>query len=532
MITLTTTPPEISFAGNPVLFKVHSNRLVATPGVTCAFNLLVYAADTVAGHTISFAFPDCTVTLTNSTTPDDSGTQIQKASNSSLWSAYAQTIYDVCKTNFILSTRFNIAIMAPGTSARAIVFQAKKAGTANSATVVSTLVTVNLSGFIAGVNAINRNSFSIIGGIWDADGRQLVEDNKPVDANSDAIFNFSEYLSILLDLHKTPYFTFPFDSAHVIKTFHYYVLPYRVGFAERYEGAVKQLTFDSLRYAVPGGLNRETILAYNDLGEPFFTCAENQISFLTWAPDFKLTSKLVPEILFFYIPPSSAFSLVRINVTVYFTDDSQSSFVTSEYEVSPNDVVELSVGYSALDLAAVNPLKTIAAWSVCLQKVTDGGIVDAPDWVYTDISEVRTFLLDPAAFENERIFIFQNSFAKAYDVVRFTGKGSMSIDLDFATSTTDSSDTVTFYNASNNKFSASELQRNTANSGWITKEVKNYLRDLMLSKQVFEYKDGLLYPVIITSDKIKEHFVDNVYLYNLDIEYDRAYRDFFFQFSE
>ena len=67
-----------------------------------------------------------------------------------------------------------------------------------------------------------------------------------------------------------------------------------------------------------------------------------------------------------------------------------------------------------------------------------------------------------------------------------------------------------------------------ANSGWVSREMKDFFRELLLSRKVFEYRDNLLYPVVITSTDIKEHFIDDQFLYSLDLEYDRAYRDFFF----
>jgi hypothetical protein len=134
-------------------------------------------------------------------------------------------------------------------------------------------------------------------------------------------------------------------------------------------------------------------------------------------------------------------------------------------------------------------------------------------------------------YENERVFIFQNSYGKAYDVVRFTGKGSMDIDVDYSTSTSDTIGNYTSFNAPVSKFAASEVQKLKCNSGWISRETKDYLRELLLSKQVFEYKDKCLYPVVITNDKVKEFFTDDEHLYSIEIDYDRAYRDFFFQGS-
>jgi hypothetical protein len=518
MLSIAQTPPETFFAGNPVLFRLNTGNAVSSAARRCEFMIAVSAADIVPGHTLTFAFPNKSIVFTTAAMPDDSGYQIQTSVNPAYYDTWAQVLFDSLQSNFEFSSMFVMAIFPAAGGMRIMGFSAKIKGAASTPVITTTIVTAVVTFFAAGADAINRNLFAIIGGIWDKNFRQLSQDIKPVDDEGDAQFNFSEYLSVFLDNDTSPRFTWPFVPSEIIQSFQNYALPFYAGFAERYDGTVRKIHFDTLRNAFPGGLNRETIVAYNAAGKEFFSVAENLLSFMTWAPNTKLTSKTTPELLFFYAtskPPFADFDLV---VAVYFTDGTTDQFIIHCDRVDANDVFEFSVGYEHLTLAARFPTKTVSKWIIGLSN----------QGIHLD-SERRTFILDHKFYENERVFIFQNSYGRAYDVIRLTGQGSTDIDVEYSTSNSDIVGVYTSFNAPVSKFGTSEVQKMKCNTGWITRETKDYLRELLLSKQVFEYKNGSLFPVIITNDKMKEYFADNQYLYDLEISYDRAYRDFFFQ---
>ncbi|MDP1624114.1 MAG: hypothetical protein Q8M08_17460 [Bacteroidales bacterium] len=520
MINIVTTPEETFFAGNPALFRIHSDNMLSSQGTNCHFYLVVSAADTVAGHDLIFQFPDRTITFLTALVPDDSGLQIPTALNSANWATWAQSLYDCLCSNFYICSRFQVTIADAGPSNRIIFLSAYEKGTASSAIVTSRLITVTLYDYVAGANPVQRNNFSIVAGIWDSNNKQLAQDVKPVNAIGDATFNFSEYLSVLLQNDVQPRFTWPFDPSRLYQFFQNYVLPFYAGFAERYDGIVRKLTFDTTRHAIPGGLNRETMVAYNSFSQSFFQVPENQLSFMTWAPASKMTSKTSPELLFFLISSKPSFDMLLLAVIVTFDDGDVDSFSINISEINPNAVIELSVGYEHLQLELRFPGHTISSWQVFL--------------AHQDLhieTERKTFVLDNRFYESERVFIFQNSFGRAYDVVRFTGTGSTNIDVDFSTSSSETIGNYTSFNAPVSKFRTSEMQKMKCNSGWISRETKDYLRELLLSQQVFEYREKSLFPLIITNDMIKEFFKDDEYLYDLEIDYDRAYRDFFFQSS-
>ena len=517
MITIQSRPPEVFFAGNPVLYDVHTNNFLSYIGRKCSFTLMVFAADTDDGHTLSFEFPDKTIIFTTSGFPDDSGAQIQTAPNSSVFSSWAQTLFDCFQSNFDISSRCSMTLGAATSGSRAIHFLATKEGMMNSAVVISNLVTVTKTLYISGLDSIPRNNFSIVGGIWDKNMTQLVHDVKPVNEMGNARFNFSEYLSALLDSNTLPRFTYPLDAGENLKSFSNFVLPYYAGFAERFDGKIQKLHFDTLRNAFPGGLNRETLVWYNAKNTDFFSATENLLSFMTWAPTEKATGKTVPEKLFFKVDHNTGSDTITLNIIVCFTDNTTATIESDAFAIVSDLVIECSVGFGQLRLETLFPGKVVSSWKVWLSN--PGG---------TAISEFRTFILDPMVYENERIFIFQNSFGRAYDVVRFTGKGVVNINIESTTGNSQNSEVCSPFNPPSRKFEASETQKMKTNSGWVPGEMKDYFREILLSREVFEYKDDLLYPVVITNDSLKEFFKDGEYLYSLDLEYDRAWRDIFF----
>jgi hypothetical protein len=73
-----------------------------------------------------------------------------------------------------------------------------------------------------------------------------------------------------------------------------------------------------------------------------------------------------------------------------------------------------------------------------------------------------------------------------------------------------------------------ENQTFSINSGWISRETKNWLRELFLSrKEIYEIVDGCKFPIVVTNEK-NELFDDDTYLYDVKIDYKYAFRDPYF----
>jgi hypothetical protein len=96
------------------------------------------------------------------------------------------------------------------------------------------------------------------------------------------------------------------------------------------------------------------------------------------------------------------------------------------------------------------------------------------------------------------------------------------------TTTTPPASGGTTFNAPAKQFSAKETEICKANSGWISLEEKNCLRELLLSLEAYEQIGKELFQIVVKSAKITPFLKDGEYLYNLEIEYERSYQNSFF----
>ncbi len=518
MLTILQTPPALAFCGNPSQFKVISDNYLTSSGTKCSFNLRVSAGDPSAGHVLNFQFSDITIEFNTATTPDDSGLQIQTETTTSHFAIFSQKIYIALLSNYEFTSRFKVILLAVQPTYRDIYVEALETGNESNVVISTNIVTISIVSQVIGVSRLLRDGFSVIGCLFDFQHNKLAQDNKPVDADGVVNFDFSEYLTILSENVAGPRFTYPFDPSVCVHTFANYIFNFYGVFAENYSGIIRKLHFSDLLSTMQGGLNRETLVYYNLNNIDFFTQPGNIKSFMTWAPIDKTTGITTPEKLFFFVGRDPAFNMCTMVSIIHFTDGTSIDGPGQEFGISAGDVIELSVGYSQLDLGSVDPTRIVYYWEIYIY--VDGAL--------GEISERRIFRLDPVQYDNERVFMFENSFGRAYDVIRFTGIGSTEIKIESSQSNSVTIDPASSFNAPSRRFDVTEGQLMVTNSGWVTKEIKDWLREMLLSKQVYEYKDDLLYPIIITNESIKEHLIDDQFLYSLDLQYQRAYRDFFF----
>jgi hypothetical protein len=114
-----------------------------------------------------------------------------------------------------------------------------------------------------------------------------------------------------------------------------------------------------------------------------------------------------------------------------------------------------------------------------------------------------------------------------YDTIRVTGIRETNSEYERLSASEYLFENDTFYNAPQKIHLAMEQITYKASTGWLTMDEKNWLRDLMLSKEVYEIEGENLIPVVISS---KKAFIskDKENLYSLEFEYQKAYTDEFY----
>jgi hypothetical protein len=183
---------------------------------------------------------------------------------------------------------------------------------------------------------------------------------------------------------------------------------------------------------------------------------------------------------------------------------------------TPYTIAEFKVGFDHLNLVNAWYGKTVRSWEVML--------MDSDDEY---LSERRIYINDSRVFENEKVFFYRNSFS-AYDTFRFLGKSEMNLEYERAAGTTIREEKYSFFNASSRQFSSKETEICKANSGWISLAEKNCLRELLLSTEAYEQIGKELFQIVVKTAKLTPFLKEGEYLFNLEIEYERAYENSFF----
>lgn len=225
--------------------------------------------------------------------------------------------------------------------------------------------------------------------------------------------------------------------------------------------------------------------------------------FLSFGPAVKTVIPEQFEKLFFVFTqrlsiPESYRIVLRLKL--FFTDDTFSSFIDFEPGVNglkTGDVLEVDCGYNQLDIAglmALNPTKTLFEYSVFLVGITE-------DDTETVLSEVKTYRVDYGYREFGRQFVFKNALG-GFDTVYCRGKSDFENEI--------VKDIFEFKKPLNEDRVMSKLDRNVTetvfgnhNTGFVTKDLIQWIEELFASDQVFELQGGVFKPCRIHSSSVK-----------------------------
>ena len=518
MIDITETPNLISFAGNPVIFEGCSDNFILSCGAYAYFELVVSGVDTTIGHSFTLQFAGKTLVFKTAGVTGYDGYLFGVGYPGQSFNDFAFNIYKCFIENYYIQKYFTIALDPIGVSQRKIILQARQAGTDCSVV----LSNVGVLGVGQGVNApgtddVYQDYFSILCLVRDSYNNPIGEDIKPSDSIGCASFDISDYLSSKFATWQMPRFELPELTGNVKVHGWDYLLKYRASFAESIAGIVKGLRPDGWKYALAGGLNHELLTSLNENNLEYFSIPANKLKFLTWLPTSKNSRSGVLEKLFFLFQDNPTGIQYRLVMIITFTDGTHKVVNTTEQKAfAAYSVVEFKVGFDHLDLVNAEFGKIVQSWEVFLMDSND-------DY----LSERRIFYNDNGVYENEKVFFYRNSFS-AYDTFRFLGKHELNLEYERQIGTTIREEKYSFFNAPSKQFSAKETESCKANSGWISLQEKNCLRELLLSTEAYEQINNELFQIVVKSAKITPFLKDGEYLYNLEIEYDRSYQNSFF----
>lgn len=518
MIDITETPSLISFAGNPVIFEACSSDYLVSLGERSFFELVVSGIDTTTGHSFTLKFAGKTLAFKSAGITEFDGLLFEVAYYGQTFNDFANNIYQCFLQNYDIQKSFDITLGPVGTSQRKITLAAKESGSDYSVT----LTNVGVSGIAQGTNTpgtddVYRDFFSILCLIRDGYNYTIGEDLKPTDIMGGARFDISDYLRSKFAAWELTRFEFPELTGNIRVHGWDYLLKYRASFAESIAGHVKGLYSTGWKYALAGGLNHELLTCLNENYQEYFAIEANTSKFLTWLPTTKYSRSGVMEKLFFLFQGNPNGIQYRLVVVVTFTDYTHKIInATPMVAYTPYCVAEFKVGFDHLNLVNAWYGKTVKTWEVML--------MDSDDEY---LSERRIYINDPRVFENEKVFFYRNSFS-AYDTFRFLGKSELNLEYERASGMTVREEKYSFFNSPSMQFSAKETEICKANSGWISLAEKNCLRELLLSTEAYEQIGKELFQIVVKTAKVTPFLKDGEYLFNLEIEYERAYENSFY----
>lgn len=518
-LSLIKSPAAVSLAGNDILFKINTDNRYSSAGIKANLGL-TWASGDVNGKVFTLSWGNNEVDFTCATTPDGSGTQYPPYVSGDV-NAWAESIVPYIRANYLLSRDFVISWNA---AYNVIQIQAYYKGAEYSLTLDEGTSNVSEDINESGTDPVARDFYQLICAVWlpgddPEDYILLGEDRLTPDADGNCSFKIQEYLKPEVSFSfqwPEGYDTFIFQNTGIIILFF-------VEYAETYDGEVKRLysTENTVTYAFLGGIDRNRQADLNEQDKPFLDQLIYRKDFLTWQPREMIINQYQPVKLSFLVWDENQTTL-KLKIKVFFTDKTDTT-VTKTISCTQYEVFECILSYQKLGMGSY--VKTVSYYEIW---------IDDQDNTRKSVS--RYFYIDYNYYEDERIFIFQNSLGCA-DVIRFTGITETNVELERTSAEKINQEGFTWQDFDIQDFDNMEVQRFSFNTGWLNnlssrpKQLADYLREFYLSPRIYEMVNNRLYPVRIITKKQFITKTDETLSY-IEFEAERAYTDQYFSQDE
>lgn len=505
-LLITKTLDKISLCDNPIKFIINSDNYISAVGKKERIYLQFELTGPLEDDYFNLAWGDNSLTFTFKTNPDESGLQLPIYITGNIWE-WLETVAAALRSNYLLYSDFKVSYSGVGYN---IDITAREKGEAYDITFSESATSLQIIAFEDGEDDTYRDFYRLILQVYlaaalDYNDILLGSDELPVDEDGNAEFDIAGFIKpeFAYEFHfPESGAVFAIHRANTIKSV-------RLRYAETYDNTIKELFSDGPHFIKDGGINKRDLDFYDSEDSNYFDYSANQKHFLTWCPDGKIISVNQPEKLFFIFPIEDVTAQLMCKTTYQGMDSIKT---IEEFSGIKSNVYEFVISpYLIID--NLNSEK----FEIWLQDA-NGDLV----------SEIRTFYIDKKTYLNERYFFFKNSFGVT-ETLRCTGIQSKNVEINRTAGNVVND--ITGNNAREIKnFDNVEKQKLKSNTGWTSllsknpKNFKNYLRDFLLSTDISEIKNDILFPVNIISKKAFIH-KDKEYLYDLTFEYYYSYED-------
>lgn len=487
-------PKDINPVGNKIELRLSSSNNIISGGSYATLYFSLSSAFN-PGSTVEFSFLGETMVLNVVASPDDSGTELLGWVSPMTLLDWFNGFVDTLRSNYTLSQFFTITSVY---NTLTITFVAKYIGPIYNLTWVTLPSNVLTSDTLSGSDPEYRPNFAITARVIDADTLEVLGVERI--ASNHPIFDFHEYLKD--KVFSYIYFpemvgAFPIVNANAVKNFYFEYFETALDFNTNVQ------TTETFK-AVIGGVNQTHFkLLDNDISTYFDLFSSGEILVQTNRPNISSINLNTP--IHFYVLNKDAACTYSLAALINYTDGSTYLFNSPQNVLAdPYEQVILIGSPKMHDLESINPSKTIAYISYTIN--TD--LPSSSDPFRFNIVESRYSI----------ILACKNSFGTV-DYINFYGN---SLFKDIYTRTQFENNLKELTTLDN-----SELQTLDINSGWISKDVRDWYRDLLLSKQVYIIVDNTLQSFVITSKESIRH-KDDESLYSLNLKLSKSEADTYY----
>lgn len=490
-ITIINSPSTTTFAKNPIGFAMSSNNVIETNQVL--FRLRIHLnGPTTSGNALTGTLIEDdylelkwlgkTIRLTAKNAPNTLGNEIPSGSGNV---AHANNIVTYLAYNKVLASDFTFS--ASTVSGDVVVdITAKKVP---FYTTVNNSLSDAIDTTITEAPAIHRSNFKFW---WSLN----IKIGNAFSQLFERLEDYSNDFLVKIDIQKHVRSSLDYDRPTLLesnvnvctkskKTFF-------VAYAEYYgiPASIKDISWTNEFHSYLGGLSR-THFPNNQ----FFTTYLNNTKFLTWWPNDRIVRKTQPLYLS-YIITNPTVESVKLRYQVEFTDGTSSALLYSASVVTARyDKVYLPAGYTQLNIASVNTLKTVKSWSVALVNGATNSI----------ISEIRKYIIDTEEYEFGKYFLFHSSLGN-YETIFTYGKQENELEF-----TIESAEIQLEFDYQNNESEYIDVEASmnevfSISSGYIFSEEEYIqLKDFIIStdKLYYDRTRKMLIPIRVDSKSIR-----------------------------
>jgi|GEM_PF-3762914 len=510
-------PPTVVLSGNPVVFAFEATGRFEVPGSCGVFYLSLQSFPSV-GSSFILNYNGSDHLFTFVTTPGSDPGELPASytgmGGAATFSMYLMQVLSELQKHFYLSKDFEITLTGLPVNPL-FCFSAKLPGSsykitlgANPTAPVTTDPLLNTPGIDPGLRPFYSGYIQIY-----ANGQQIGEDLAAPDEDSVIRVNLSAYLQA----HAISSFTWPPAGFVTVRTD--LLLRYHIRYAERWgiPAGIKKLqsTAGITTLALPGGVGFMQQAMFSQMQNHWFSTLQYTKQFLTWAPRHRhIKTHQIEKLFFFFTQPAANLQL-RARITWFDTQSQMAplTVVVASVPVSQYQILELSFSFDQLGFAQLQPQRRVQKFELYLSD-TSG----------TAISEKRHYYLDYRSEPHTHAFIWRNSFGM-YDTELFFGSYQESVTLEKKIFSVVNRFVFNILAPQTQVLESTLVEKVEASSGWFEDPEKaHWLKELLLSKEVYEVVDGVLHPVVITSGDV---FVGTrgISLHNIAFSYTRAFTD-------